>query len=94
MTHTLATKFLTYEEAAVALRIEERWLRRNIRQLPHSKRGRTVTFTPADIERIDRLTHYEPTSGPLAAAPASLSTDAPHPLASLKPLPARVRASR
>ncbi|MFF8290469.1 helix-turn-helix domain-containing protein [Streptomyces sp. NPDC016309] len=82
----------TYPEAAEALRVEERWLRRNIKRLPHSKRGRCVVFTEADLERIDQLTHHEPTTGPLsiASAPASGA----HPLAHLRPLPSRGMAVR
>ncbi|MFE5853582.1 helix-turn-helix domain-containing protein [Streptomyces sp. NPDC056500] len=77
----------TYPEAAEDLRVEESWLRRHIKKLPHSKKGRVVTFTGADLERIDSLFHREPTTGPLAIVP-----DLPagsHPLAHLKPLPAR-----
>ncbi|RPK74504.1 helix-turn-helix domain-containing protein [Streptomyces sp. ADI95-17] len=83
----MTTRRYKYAEAAEALRVEERWLRRNIRQLPHSKKGRAVTFTDADLERIDQMHHHEPTTGPLAvvAAPASGA----HPMAHLKPLPSR-----
>lgn len=83
------TARLTYPEAAEALRVEERWLRRNIRRLPHSKKGRSVTFTEADLDRIDQLHHVEPTTGPLAVAPRP--TAGSHPLAALKPLPSRSR---
>lgn len=78
----------TYPEAAAALRVEESWLRRHIKRLPHSKKGRVVTFTEADLERIDALHHHEPTTGPLAHASAPTAT-APHPLAHLRPLPRR-----
>lgn len=77
----------TYPEAAEMLRVKERWLRQNIGQLPHSKKGRTVTFSEEDLDRIDALHHHEPTTGPLAVAPAPAS--GPHPLANLRPLPAR-----
>lgn len=78
---------LTYPEAAEALRVEERWLRRNIKRLPHTKKGRSVTFTADDIERIDQMHHYEPTTGPLAVVTRPKA--GAHPLAALKPLPAR-----
>ncbi|MCX5201092.1 helix-turn-helix domain-containing protein [Streptomyces sp. NBC_00237] len=79
----------TYPEAAAILRIEESWLRRHIKQLPHTKLGRTVRFTDADLDRIDELFHHEPTSGPLARAVAAPASTAPHPLAQLRPLPPR-----
>ncbi|MGW1546652.1 helix-turn-helix domain-containing protein [Streptomyces sp. NPDC002346] len=77
----------TYAEAAAVLRVEERWLRRHIGRLPHSKKGRAVTFTDADLERIDQMHHHEPTTGPLALVPAPAS--GAHPMAHLKPLPSR-----
>lgn len=77
----------TYPEAAEELRVDERWLRRNIGRLPHSKKGRAVTFTEADLERIDQIHHREPTTGPLALATAPASGT--HPMAHLKPLPSR-----
>ncbi|MFJ3258458.1 helix-turn-helix domain-containing protein [Streptomyces sp. NPDC086771] len=77
----------TYAEAAAELRVDERWLRRHIRSLPHSKKGRTVTFTDADLERIDQMYHHEPTAGPLALV--SAPTSGAHPMAHLKPLPSR-----
>ncbi|MER7833517.1 helix-turn-helix domain-containing protein [Streptomyces sp. NPDC095602] len=82
----------TYPEAAEYLRVEERWLRRNISRLPHSKKGRTVTFTQEDLDRIDQMHHYEPTTGPLAA-PLQPST-VRHPMAHLRPLPSRRTAVR
>ncbi|MFB7368010.1 DNA-binding protein [Streptomyces hydrogenans] len=81
-----------YPEAADALRVEESWLRRHIKELPHSKKGRVVTFTDADLERIDALFHHEPTVGALALVPAP-ATGA-HPLAHLRPLPSRGSAVR
>ncbi|MES9587781.1 helix-turn-helix domain-containing protein [Streptomyces sp. NPDC094045] len=77
----------TYAEAAAELRVDERWLRRHIRSLPHSKKGRTVTFTDADLERIDQMYRHEPTAGPLALV--SAPTSGAHPMAHLKPLPSR-----
>lgn len=79
----------TYPEAAKELRVTEDWLRKHIKQLPHSKKGRVVTFTDADLDRIDALFHHEPTTGPLAAAPAPASSAGPHPLGHLVPLPSR-----
>jgi hypothetical protein len=77
----------TYAEAAAELRVEESWLRRHIKKLPHTKKGRVVTFSDADLERIDQMHHHEPTTGPLAVVPAP--TPGAHPLANLRPLPAR-----
>lgn len=82
----------TYAEAAAELRASEFWLRRHIKQIPHSKAGKSVWFTAADLERIDQLLHHEPTTGPLAQ-PSTAAT-APHPLANLRPLPARTTAAR
>jgi hypothetical protein len=84
---------LQYPEAAVELGIDESWLRRHIKQLPHSKLGRVVYFTDADLERIDLLFHHEPTTGALAVASAPAANNV-HPLGHLKPLPARGRAVR
>ncbi|MFG2679237.1 DNA-binding protein [Streptomyces sp. NPDC048392] len=86
------TRRLQYPEAAEELGIEESWLRRHIKQLPHKKLGRTVYFTDADLERIDQLHHHEPTTGPLAAPPKPSPAAAPHPLANLRPLPRRGKA--
>ncbi|NUS58646.1 MAG: DNA-binding protein, partial [Streptomycetaceae bacterium] len=58
----------------------------------HSKQGRDVTFTDADLERIDAMHHHEPTTGPLAVVPAP--SNGAHPLASLRPLPRRGAAQR
>ncbi|APY88227.1 DNA-binding protein [Streptomyces alfalfae] len=84
----------TYPEAAAELRVPETWLRRHIKSLPHSKKGRKVTFSDADLDRIDALTHYEPTTGPLAIVPAPSSAPTAHPLAALRPLPSRGTAVR
>lgn len=84
----------TYPEAAAELRVPETWLRRHIKGLPHSKKGRVVTFSDSDLERIDTLHHYEPTSGPLAIVPAPQPPREAHPLAQLRPLPARGAAAR
>jgi hypothetical protein len=75
-------KRYTYPEAAKELRISERWLRRNISKLPRSKKGRTVTFSEADLDEIDRIFHRNP---PQTAPPQAGR------LANLKPLPARGR---
>lgn len=79
-----------YPKAAEILGVEESWLRRHIKKLPHSKPGRVVYFTEADLERIDELFHHEPTAGPLAAAPAPGASA--HPMSNLRPLPSRSRA--
>jgi hypothetical protein len=75
---------LTYPEAAAELRCEESWLRRHIKELPHTKLGRVVTFSDDDLARIYAMHHRDPQSpAPLRAVGGS------HPLASLKPLPRR-----
>ncbi|MFE1925849.1 helix-turn-helix domain-containing protein [Streptomyces asoensis] len=79
----------TYPEAAEILRVEESWLRRHIKKLPHSKKGKAVTFTDADLARIDALHHHEPTTGPLAATPVPTPGVGAHPLSNLRPLPRR-----
>ncbi|MER7815581.1 helix-turn-helix domain-containing protein [Streptomyces sp. NPDC096153] len=84
----MSSRRYTYPEAAEELRCEESWLRRHIKKLPHSKKGKRVTFSDEDLNRIDALTHHEPTTGPLAVVPR-LATSGPHPLAELKPLPSR-----
>lgn len=73
----------TYAEAATELRVEERWLRRHIGRLPHSKKGRVVTFSDDDLMRIDQMHHHEPSVSPRTSAAGA------HPLAHLKPLPTR-----
>lgn len=75
----------TYPEAAAILRVEESWLRRHIKKLPHSKKGRVVTFTDDDLNRIDAQFHHEPTAGLVPARPAVVSGS--HPMAHLVPLP-------
>lgn len=82
----------TYPEAAAILRVKETWLRRHIKQLPHSKKGREVTFSDQDLDRIDALYHHEPTTGPLAVVAEPKSGATPHPLAHLVPLPGRSAA--
>lgn len=80
----MTARRFTYPEAADELRVSEPWLRRHIKRLPHSKAGRTVYFTAADLERIDRMHHREPASH----APAAVG---PQDLAQLKPLARRRR---
>jgi hypothetical protein len=71
----------TYPEAADRLRVKESWLRRHISRLPHSKKGRVVTFTESDIEAIEAMHHVTPWQ-PTAAAGGVAVLD-------LKPLPSR-----
>ncbi|WP_217545616.1 helix-turn-helix domain-containing protein [Streptomyces sp. GbtcB6] len=80
---------LQYAEAASELGVEESWLRRHIKRLPHSKVGRVVYFTDADLARIDELHHHEPSVRPLAATSAPSASTSTHPLAHLRPLPSR-----
>lgn len=79
----------TYAEAAKKLRVEQSWLRRHIKRLPHSKKGRVVTFSDEDLNRIDALFHHEPTTGPLAIGPAPTPGASSHPMSHLRPLPRR-----
>lgn len=86
------TPGLRYSEAAKRLQVEESWLRRHIKKLPHSKKGRVITFSDADLQRIDDvLFHHEPTTGPLATVPAHASGASSHPMNYLRPLPGRSR---
>lgn len=84
---------LSYDAAAAELGVSKSWLQDHIKELPHGKISRFVYFTDADLERIDVMFHHEPESGPLAK-PVLVSATPPgvHPLAALKPLPARKRA--
>lgn len=72
-----------YPAAAEELGVKESWLRRNISSLPHSKKGSTVTFTDADLERIDQMYHREPLNAPMAPVAPLPGV---HPLRDLKPL--------
>ncbi|MER8158109.1 DNA-binding protein [Streptomyces sp. NPDC094472] len=83
------TRRLTYAQAAAELPegVTQTWLRRHIKRLPHTKLGRTVYFTDADLERIDAMFHHEPEQAPQLRAVGA------DPLAELKPLPSR-RAAR
>lgn len=78
----------TYPEAADELRVDESWLRRHIKKLPHSKKGRVVTFSAEDLDRIDAMHHHDPAVARPVAATAS---DA---VATLRPLPRRGGAAR
>lgn len=77
-----------YDEAAKILRVEVTWLKRHIKSLPHSKVGRVVLFTDDDLATILRQFHHVPVAGPLAETAAAEASTA-HPLAGLRPLPAR-----
>lgn len=80
----------TYPEAADILRVKPRWLAENIKQLPHSRKGRTVTFSEADLDTIDAMFHHQP---PVPVTSSPIVPAGTHPLASLKPIPSR-RARR
>ncbi|MFE7370104.1 helix-turn-helix domain-containing protein [Streptomyces anulatus] len=77
----------TYPEAAAELRVEESWLRRHIKALPHSKKGRVVTFSAEDLDRIDAMHHHEPSVAKRVAAGSEA-------LAALRPLPRRGSPAR
>ena len=70
------------------LRVEECWLRKCIKRLPHVKMGRSVFFTDDDLRRIVAMHHYEPEQ-----PEARQSRGGPHAHAHLKPLP-RTRRTR
>lgn len=76
----------TYAEAAEILRVKERWLRDNLRQLPHSKKGVTVTFSEADLDAIDAMFHHQP---PGTVHPSEITPASTRSLASIKPKGAR-----
>ncbi len=78
----------TYPEAAEVLRVKERWLRDNIKQLPHSRKGVTVTFSEADLDAIDTMFHHLPVAAVASAHPYSS-----HPLSAIKPSGSRRRRS-
>lgn len=78
----------TYPEAAAELRVEESWLRRHIKALPHSKKGRVVTFSAEDLDRIDAMHHHEPSVAKQTAGAGS------EVLATLRPLPRRGSPAR
>ncbi|WP_055534848.1 helix-turn-helix domain-containing protein [Streptomyces graminilatus] len=79
----------TYPEAAHELRVEESWLRRHIKRLPHAKKGRVVTFSEDDLDRIDTLHHHEPSAGPFAQESVPSAGASLHPMSHLRPLPSR-----
>ncbi|MFJ6440222.1 helix-turn-helix domain-containing protein [Streptomyces sp. NPDC091649] len=78
----------TYPEAAEELRVDESWLRRHIKALPHSKKGRVVTFSAEDLDRIDAMHHHEPSVAKQVAASGSEA------LTMLRPLPRRGSPAR
>lgn len=87
------TRRLQYPAAAEELGVEESWLRRHIKRLPHSKLGRVVYFTDEDLARIDAQFHHEPGAEANAFPTSAPSAAKAHPMGHLVPLPAR-RASR
>ncbi|GAA1904494.1 helix-turn-helix domain-containing protein [Streptantibioticus ferralitis] len=74
----------SYPEAAAALKVDESWLRRHIKKLPHTKLGGRVLFTDSDLRRIIDLFHQEPGPG---IRPTAIRAAGPHPLGALCPLP-------
>ncbi|WP_323180382.1 helix-turn-helix domain-containing protein [Streptomyces sp. NBC_00102] len=86
MTHEtrLPISLHSYAEAAAVLKVEESWLRRHIRKLPHSKLGGHVRFTDEDLRRVVDLFHQEPSTVKLATPG---DTGALGPLRSLRPIP-------
>jgi len=75
-----------YSEAAAVLKVEESWLRRHIKKLPHTKLGGRVLFTDSDLQGIVAMFHHEP--GTAAPGPTTSRTnDVFHHLGALRPLP-------
>lgn len=72
-----------YDEAAVALRVNPKWLKNNIRRLPHVKAGRAVFFTDDDLDQILALLHVSPESAPVVRVPGGSAPSR------LTPLPGR-----
>ncbi|MFF2514915.1 DNA-binding protein [Streptomyces sp. NPDC058086] len=66
-----------------ALEVEEAWLRRHVKKLPHTKLGGRV-LTEGDLQRIVDLFHKEPSA---AIRSAGAQTVGAHPLGALRPLP-------
>ncbi|MFE7559639.1 helix-turn-helix domain-containing protein [Kitasatospora sp. NPDC057500] len=60
MTTLTLVRPLNYAELAEYLGIEESWLRRRIKRLPHQKYGREVRFSADDIEAIRRMHTHTP----------------------------------
>ncbi|MFE1587023.1 DNA-binding protein [Streptomyces sp. NPDC058737] len=83
------TRRLQYPDAARELGVEESWLRRHIKRLPHSKLGRVVYFTDEDLARIDAQFHHEPGAEAKASSTSAPSATKTHPMGHLVPLPAR-----
>lgn len=77
-------RLFDYDEAAAELRVSKTWLQRHIKRLPHSKKGRVVTFTAADLAAIDAMHHHDPQATAPVPAPSG-----GQPLSNLRPLPAR-----
>ena len=53
-----------FETAAAWLRVSESWLRKQVarRLVPHTRLGRNVRFTEADLEAISEAGHVAPTA--------------------------------
>ncbi|MFD5788666.1 hypothetical protein ACFWH1_18835 [Streptomyces sp. NPDC127037] len=86
----------SYDEAAEALRCKRRFLEDRIRDLPHQKRGESVSFCPCELALIQAKTSYvpawvlelsqpAPTPAPTGATPAVTA------LASIRPSRGRKR---
>ncbi|MCT2591087.1 helix-turn-helix domain-containing protein [Streptomyces sp. N2-109] len=84
----MSRRLYDYDEAAEELRVTKSWLQRHIKRLPHvDGLGGHVLFTDDHLDRILAAHCYEPEQHALSAVPGGGS----HPLAELKPLPARSR---
>ncbi|MEU3563541.1 DNA-binding protein [Kitasatospora sp. NPDC006786] len=66
--------FLDYSGLAALLDINESWLRRHIKRLPHEKYGREVRFSAENVVEIRKLHTVQPHTIPATAGtgPAAL----------------------
>ncbi|MFD4658001.1 DNA-binding protein [Kitasatospora sp. NPDC058444] len=69
-----SSPFLDYAGLAKLLDINESWLRRHIKRLPHEKYGRAVRFSSEHVAEIRQLHAVQPDALPTSAkaGPAAL----------------------
>ncbi|MFF0295589.1 hypothetical protein ACFYS8_13240 [Kitasatospora sp. NPDC004615] len=61
--------YLTYKGLAEYLGINELWLRRHIKRLPHEKYGREVRFSAANVAAIRAMHSHAPLPAESGEAP-------------------------
>lgn len=81
-----------YSEAAAFLKVEESWLRRHIKKLPHTKIGGRVLFTGNDLDRIISMFHHDPEAS--SQNTGRRKGDSAHQLSPLRPVPRSARQAR